>query len=40
MTLPTVEADPYPWPFDGAWTPANTALMLIDLQGDFCKQGG
>ena len=40
MTLPAIDADPYPWPFDGDWTPANTALMLIDLQVDFCKEGG
>ncbi|MGF1625273.1 MAG: cysteine hydrolase family protein [Alphaproteobacteria bacterium] len=40
MTLPAIDADPYPWPFDGAWAPADTALMLIDLQVDFCKEGG
>jgi nicotinamidase-related amidase len=40
LTFAPVAADPYLWPFDGAWTPADTALMLIDLQVDFCKEGG
>ena len=31
---------PYPWPFDGDLTPANTALIIIDMQGDFCAEGG
>ena len=31
---------PYPWPFDGAFTPANTALVIIDMQTDFCGVGG
>ncbi|MFM2059875.1 MAG: hypothetical protein RLY71_4260 [Pseudomonadota bacterium] len=35
-----VHADPYPWPFDGALTPANTALVIIDMQTDFCGVGG
>ncbi|MCK6404176.1 MAG: cysteine hydrolase [Sphaerotilus natans subsp. sulfidivorans] len=30
----------YPWPFDGAFTPANTALVIIDMQTDFCGVGG
>lgn len=38
--LPHVAADPYPWPFDGAFTPANTALVIIDMQTDFCLPGG
>ncbi|WP_439596953.1 biuret amidohydrolase [Falsiroseomonas sp.] len=36
----TVPADPYPWPFDGALEPANTALLVIDMQTDFCGRGG
>lgn len=36
----SVPADPYPWPFDGAWTSANTALVVIDMQTDFCGPGG
>ncbi len=35
-----VEADPYPWPYDGMLTPANTALIIIDMQTDFCGVGG
>jgi nicotinamidase-related amidase len=36
----TVPADPYPWPFDGALRPDNTALVIIDMQTDFCGPGG
>jgi nicotinamidase-related amidase len=36
----TVAADPYPWPFDGDLSPANTALIVIDMQTDFCGRGG
>jgi nicotinamidase-related amidase len=35
-----VNADPYPWPYDGALRPDNTALMVIDMQTDFCGIGG
>ena len=35
-----VAADPYRWPFDGDLTPANTALIVIDMQTDFCGLGG
>jgi len=35
-----VNADPYPWPFDAAATPANTALVVIDMQFDFVGLGG
>jgi nicotinamidase-related amidase len=35
-----VPADPYPWPYDGALTPENTALVIIDMQTDFCGKGG
>jgi len=35
-----VAADPYRWPFDGDMTSANTALVVIDMQVDFCGQGG
>ncbi len=31
---------PYPWPFDGDLRPDNTALIIIDMQTDFCGQGG
>ncbi len=36
----TVRADPYAWPFDGDLRPGNTALMIIDMQTDFCGKGG
>lgn len=35
-----VDADPYPWPFDGELRPDNSALIVIDMQTDFCGQGG
>src|SRR5271169_1005645 len=35
-----VAADPYPWPYDGDLRPANTALVVIDMQTDFCGIGG
>ncbi len=38
--MPTVEANPYPWPYDGKMTPGNTALVIIDMQTDFCGEGG
>lgn len=36
----TVDADPYPWPFDGDLRPGNTAIVVIDMQTDFCAPGG
>ena len=35
-----VAANPYLWPFDGDLKPANTALVVIDMQTDFCGIGG
>ncbi len=35
-----VNADPYAWPYDGDLRPANTALIVIDMQTDFCGVGG
>ena len=35
-----VKANPYPWPFDGDLRPDNTALIIIDMQTDFCGPGG
>ena len=35
-----IEANPYPWPYDGDLNPANTALVVIDMQTDFCGVGG
>src|ERR1700751_5428015 len=38
--MPTFEADPYPWPYNGDWRPDNTAIIVIDMQTDFCGKGG
>ena len=35
-----IKSDPYFWPFDGRLAPDNTALMVIDMQTDFCGIGG
>ena len=35
-----VQANPYAWPWNGALTPQNTALVVIDMQVDFCGAGG
>ncbi|OAI42286.1 cysteine hydrolase [Planctomycetaceae bacterium SCGC AG-212-D15] len=36
----TVKSNPYPWPYSGDLRPANTALVIIDMQTDFCGKGG
>ncbi|KTT19755.1 biuret amidohydrolase [Pseudacidovorax intermedius] len=33
-------AEPYLWPYDGDLRPDNTALIVIDMQTDFCGKGG
>ncbi len=35
-----VAAKPYPWPYNGDLRPENTALIVIDMQTDFCGKGG
>ena len=40
MSERTVAADPYPWPYNGDLRPQNTALIVIDMQTDFCGIGG
>jgi nicotinamidase-related amidase len=40
MRFKTVKADPYAWPYDGSFTPADTAIIVIDMQTDFCGVGG
>src|SRR5881398_2842706 len=40
MTQTFVQADPYPWPYDGELRPPTTALIVIDMQTDFCGKGG
>jgi len=39
MTHP-IQAEPYVWPFDGKFSPEDTALIIIDMQTDFCGKGG
>jgi len=38
--MPTIRSVPYAWPYDGQVTPQNTALVIIDMQTDFCGVGG
>ncbi|HWY87331.1 MAG TPA: isochorismatase family cysteine hydrolase [Gemmataceae bacterium] len=35
-----VPAEPYPWPYNGALRADNTALLVVDMQIDFCGAGG
>jgi nicotinamidase-related amidase len=35
-----IKADPYTWPYDGVMSAADTALIIIDMQTDFCGKGG
>ncbi len=35
-----IEADSYDFPHDGDLRPDNTALVVIDMQADFCGEGG
>ena len=35
-----VKATPYDFPFNGDFGPHNTALVIIDMQTDFCLPGG
>ncbi|WP_337100503.1 biuret amidohydrolase [Paenibacillus sp. YIM B09110] len=35
-----ITANPYAWPFDGNVDPSKTALVIIDMQIDFCGKGG
>ena len=39
MTGTYIAADPYPWPYNGDLRPDNTALLVIDMQTDFCGVG-
>ena len=40
MTQRFVQANPYAWPWNGDLQPENTALVVIDMQTDFCGAGG
>jgi nicotinamidase-related amidase len=35
-----IQSEPYPWPYNGDLRPQNTALIVIDMQTDFCGKGG
>lgn len=35
-----IEAQPFDFPYDGKLVPSQTALMVIDLQIDFCSPSG
>lgn len=35
-----IESVPYAWPYNGDLRPDNTALIVIDMQIDFCGSGG
>jgi biuret amidohydrolase len=40
MTFQSIDSEPYRWPYDGAFSAADTALIIIDMQTDFCGIGG
>src|SRR5262252_4971191 len=40
MLKTIIGSEPYAWPYDGDLRPQNTALIVIDMQTDFCGKGG
>ena len=36
----SIDALPSAWPHDGRLEPSETALLIIDMQRDFCDEGG
>lgn len=36
----SIDARPFAWPHDGELEPSETALLIIDMQRDFCDEGG
>jgi nicotinamidase-related amidase len=40
MSEQFLPGNPYPWPYNGDLRAANTALLVIDMQADFCGVGG
>ena len=39
-TYAALASDPYSWPFDERFGAQDTALIVIDMQTDFCGRGG
>jgi biuret amidohydrolase len=35
-----LKSEPYPFPYNGDLRPENTCLIIIDMQFDFCGEGG
>src|ERR1700689_604945 len=35
-----LKSEPYAWPYNGDLRPQNTAIIVIDMQTDFCGVGG
>jgi nicotinamidase-related amidase len=40
MSFTSIASDPYAWPYDGGFSGPDTALVIIDMQIDFCGIGG
>src|SRR3954469_3397466 len=40
MTARTIRSEPYAWPYNGDLRPENTAVIVIDMQTDFCGPSG
>jgi biuret amidohydrolase len=40
MSFISIASDPYAWPYDGGFSGPDTALVIIDMQIDFCGIGG
>src|SRR5260221_301736 len=40
MSTKFIASEPYAWPYNGDLRPANTTLIVIDMQTDFCGKGG
>ena len=38
--MAALASTPYPFPLDGRLRPNTTALLCVDMQGDFCRPGG